>query len=893
VSQTKFEDQISRWLGRWVAAVDRRASAVCWASVLVTIGLATHAALSLGINSDNMSLLPDKLPSHDAYVEFKSLFLTLDAAILVVIDAKTPELARAAGEQMETALRAQSDHFTEVYMPGGGPFFEEHGLLYRSLDDLDRFAEQMARMQPVMAELERDPSMAQLAEIVQLSLEDMREKDSGADDWSMVLDRVSQATIDLRHDYGLRTSWEEILLRGSSIDVTTRRVLVAKPILEFGSVFGAGDAIDAIHRAAESHGLVPERGVQVRVTGNPALNYEEMIGLMWDIGTASLFCFALVAVIVFLAVRSFRLMVAVVATLLAGLLWTSSYAALAVGHLNLISISFAVLFIGLGVDFGIHLGMSYASHRRQAKDHETALADAISNVGGSLVLCGFTTAIGFFVFVPTDYRGIAELGVIATGGMVVIVFLFMTLFPALISSWLRVPAIAPNAGDVHFRFHWWGPFERHPGMVRGAAAIAFIGGLLLLPSARFDPNVINMRDDETVSVQAFNELLDEPGTAPWYINLVEPNLEAAQQAAAGVRKLEGVSRAITLADYVPDEQEDKLDVLEDIAMLLDVPSAGWGGGGGDGENDPAKTSSAEQIQAIRKLHDFFGEQWMNEKDTVLAKSITKLRGHLADFLARVEQEDDAEAALAGLEEILFAGLPGQIERLRRAVNTGPVTFDDLPDELVNRMRAADGRARVQIFPERHLGDLVEMKGFVRDVQAVEPGATSVVVNLVEFGDVTIRSFGQALLSAAVMIMLVLFAIWRDPLDVMLAMTPLLLSAVLTGAAMVVMDLPFDFSNVIVIPLLFGIGVDSGIHLVHRFKLGTAAKDGLLGTTTARAVFYSALTTTASFGSLAFSGHNGMSILGKMLTAGMLFTIICNLIVLPSLLALRPKPAVGH
>jgi hopanoid biosynthesis associated RND transporter like protein HpnN len=886
VSFTSLEDRFSPWLRRWVAAVDRRPRTVAWACVAITLALTTHAALYLGINSDNMSLLPNRLPSHEAYVEFKSLFLTLDSTILVVIDAETPELARTAAEEIEESLRSQTEHFTQVYIPGGGAFFEEHGLLYRSLDDLDRFAEQMARMQPVMAELERDPSIAQLAEIVQLALEDLREKEAGDDEWSMILDRVSNATVQMWDEHWLNTSWEEILLRGSSIDVTTRRVIIAKPILEFGSVFGAGDAIDAIHEAARQGGFVPERGVLVRVTGNPALNYEEMIGLMWDIGSASLFCFALVAGIVYLAVRSFRVMVAVLGTLIVGLLWTSSYAAAVVGHLNLISISFAVLYIGLGVDFGIHLGMSYASHRRQGRAHEEALDQAISNVGSSLVLCGITTAIGFFVFVPTDYRGIAELGLIATGGMLVIVFLFMTFFPALISGWLRIGAIDPDRAGVQFRFHWWGPFERHPTAVRWVAAASFVAALALLPQARFSPQVVAMRDDQTVSVQAFNDLLAEPGTAPWYINLVEPDLESAQEIAGRVSELESVSRVITLADYVPLEQDDKLDLLADISMMLDVP------GGGDSE--PAAQTTDEQIAAIRELHDFFGEPWMDGKDSLLADSIRALRGHLAEFLARVEQEENPEDALATLQEILFAGLPDQIERMRSAVNTGPVAFEDLPQELVNRMLAPDGRARVQIFPEQDLSELSEMKGFVRNVQQVAPGATSVVVNLVEFGDVTIASFTQALASAALVIAILLFAIWRDFIDVVLAMTPLVLSAALTGAAMVVMDLPFDFSNVIVIPLLLGIGVDSGIHLVHRFKARIPEDSGLLGTTTARAVFYSALTTTASFGSLAFSGHTGMSILGRMLTAGMIFTVVCNLIVLPALLSLRtrsePEPA---
>jgi predicted RND superfamily exporter protein len=277
------------------------------------------------------------------------------------------------------------------------------------------------------------------------------------------------------------------------------------------------------------------------------------------------------------------------------------------------------------------------------------------------------------------------------------------------------------------------------------------------------------------------------------------------------------------------------------------------------------------------------QDWHSEDGALLEASIEKLRTHLADFLSRIEREENAEEALADLEEVLFAGLPDQIARLRTAVNTGPIESDDLPTELSLRMLAPDGRARVQIFPSRDLSDLEAMKEFVAEVQAIAPGATSVVVNLIEFGDVTVSAFVQALLSAAVVIFALLFGIWRSLRDSALAMAPLLLAAALTGATMVLLDLPFDFSNVIVIPLLFGIGIDSGIHLVHRWKLQATSSDALLQTTTARAVFYSAVTTTASFGSLAFSSHNGMSILGTLLTVGMIFTVLCNLVVLPALL----------
>jgi hypothetical protein len=310
----------------------------------------------LGINSDNVRMLADTLPSKIAYTEFSKFFPNLDDALLIVVDGETPELARESADALEKKLAARSERFTDVYQPGGGAFFEKNGLLYRTPDELDQFADQMARMQPVLAELERDPSISSLARIIELGLAAVRQGDGGAADWSMILDRVGDATVTIFDEFPIAVSWEEVLLRGSSIDVSTRRVIVAHPILDFGNVLAAGASMRAIRETAEELGLSKAHGVTVRITGNPALNYEEMIGLAWDIGDASIFSFMVVCGVLYLAMRSWKLMVAAVSTLLIGLVFTAAFASATVVQLNILSLAFGVLFIGLGVDFAIHLG---------------------------------------------------------------------------------------------------------------------------------------------------------------------------------------------------------------------------------------------------------------------------------------------------------------------------------------------------------------------------------------------------------------------------------------------------------------------------------------------------------------------------------------------------------
>ena len=261
-----LKDRIDAFLASkaesWVNGVQPRAALVCWLSVGLTIVLGVYAALGLGINSDNVRMLADSLPSKIAYTEFSRFFPNLDDALLIVVDGENPELTRDATETLAASLAARTDDFTDVYIPGGGSYFERNGLLYRSVDELDQFADQMARLQPVLAQLERDPSISALAGIVRMGLDAVRASDTGdgADgQWSMILDRVGNATVTIFDEFPIAVSWEDVLLRGSSIDVSQRSVIIAHPILDFEDVLAARRPMEEIRRAARELSFTPER----------------------------------------------------------------------------------------------------------------------------------------------------------------------------------------------------------------------------------------------------------------------------------------------------------------------------------------------------------------------------------------------------------------------------------------------------------------------------------------------------------------------------------------------------------------------------------------------------------------------------------------------------------
>jgi len=867
--------RFQRGLLVWADGVARYARSIVWGILALSLIFAAYAALNLGVNADNMRLLDPNLPFQRAAAGFQENFTSLDNSLLIVIDARSGTQAQAAADQLVAALAERSDLFTGVFEPGAGGFFERHGLLYRSPDDLEDFADQMAGYQPILAELSRDPSLGNLSSMLRLGFAEGTTEGS-AEEFVGLFDRIGDASVEVFAEYPVAVSWQDLMMEGSAIDPGSRRVVIAEPILDFDAILAAAPAMDAIREIAEELGLVAERGITLRITGNPALSVEEMIGLFWDVGVSGLFSFMIVLVAIFLAFGSARLSLAAGATLVVGLIWTVAFAAATVGALNLISIAFAVLFIGLGVDFSIHLGMHLVAGLRSGASPGEALLHAGREVGSSLVLCTFSTAIGFYSFVPTDYLGVAELGLISGTGMFVILFQTATFFPALAALMVgdRGPELFARGARLQLRIP--AGLVARPGLVVLVAISLGLVSAFLAPRARFDSDVVEMRDPRTESVAAFKELLADPRTSPWYIDAVADNLADAEALASRFELLPEVSEAITVRAYVPEEQPEKLEILADTAMLFDVPRA-------DSDLSPPP-SLAEQIASIRELRDLLAESSVVQGDSTLAQSADRLRQMLEEFLARMGRDENPEAAVERFQELLLGSFPEQFERLQLALDPGEVRLETLPKGLRERMLAPNGKARVQVFPNGDLGEGDAREIFVDAIRQVQPDATGVAVNLIEFGRATARSLVEALSLALVLITFLLFLIWRRSLDTALVLLPLVLAGAMTGATMVLLDQAFNFANVIVLPLLLGIGVDSGVHLVHRAREAGPGKP-LLESITAQAVLWSALTTIVSFGSLALSAHRGIASLGLLLVIGLTITVLANLVLLPALVVL--------
>ena len=660
-------------------------------------------------------------------------------------------------------------------------------------------------------------------------------------------------------------SWRQALEDGDPA-VPSRQLVIAEARFDPNSLTVATPAIEAMRAHARAVGIDPAAGLRLSLTGEATLNQEELQSVHAGATVAAVLSTAAVTLLLVWGVRSVRLIVYTMIALAVGLMLTAGFAALAIGQLNLISVTFAVLFLGLGVDFGIHLVMRYREAFDAEGGHRRAVAVAINWVGGPTSLSALCAAFGFLAFTPTDYRGLAELGIISAAGMVIALLTSLILLPALLD-------LAPLSGRERplGRPRLLPEIQRHPRPVVAAAGLGALLSLMALPELTFDFNPLNLKDRHSELVRTYRALAADPATSPDVAEVLADNLDRADALAAELTALDEVERAVTLSDFVPAAQDEKLALIDDLAFYL----------GPILEPGAAKPlTDGERRLALERLSTSVAQ--------AAAAGPNPGAAQLARALARFARTvGPTESALAELERRLTGTLPDLLERLRQSLEAGPVTHATLPQSLRERWVNAAGQARILVRPTAPLTDNAALEEFARAVLAVAPHATGTPIIVMAGGAAVVGAFQKASWIALALIAVLLVLVLRRPRDILLVLAPLGLAVLLTAATMVLLGLSLNFANVIVLPLLLGLGASGAIHVVMRWRQ-EASSDRVAVTSTPRAVLFSALTTIASFGSLAVSPHPGLASMGLLLTIAILWSLVCTLVVLPDVLALVGK-----
>lgn len=844
-----------------------------WIVILYTIisVFSIHYTIqNLGINSNTAEMFDPDLEFRENQDHFNELFPLTKNNLVIVIEGDTPEITDISALELYREFKKDTLHFNNVYLPGAGDFFKQNQFLFLTTEELENLSARLSRSNVFLSLLAQNNSMRGLFSLLDLILEQGNEEQ--VVQLNNLFGQISTTINDRIENKNTSLSWQQAFGGTELTEQAGIRFIQVQPNLDYTRVIPAKESTESARLLTAK--FSDSEKVNVRITGKLAMGYEEMQSVTEGAITASLLALFFVTLILWIGLRSARLIGSSILTLLAGLFITLAFTAWAIGELNMISVAFAVLYIGLGIDYAIHFTLKYNESTHSNISMGNAFFNSIKGVGPALLLTCISTAIGFYAFLPTTFDGVSELGLIAGTGMFISFIVTFTLLPSLLNLFRHhkhdtsdVTLAAPFSETLS------GILNKRKNIIRSLGVIAAITSLAFIHAIEFDYDPMNLRDRQSESVSTLIDLIEEERLSPWNVEIIEETRSDVKENVASLKNIESAGQVLSVFNFIPENQDEKLDIIKQIdSRISRIPEI---------RKDSAAMDIQNQIESVSMLENSISDYTKTRPENLdqLGESVQILNSTLNELSA-----DERKNLIEYVEEGLLEHFPVMLSNLKKAASASPVSIDSLPHSLKSRWISTSGdEYRIQVSPAAGIEDPQSLRTFSNKVREIAPDATGELVTFIESGTIVVEAFTDALIYSLLAITALLLIYLRSFIYTIYILFPLILVALLTGAAMVIFDIKFNFANIIALPMLLGLGVDNAIHMVHRAKEGSIASKDLLKTTTSRAIFFSSLTTLFSFGNLMVSPHSGTASLGLVLLFGILFLIFSTLIVLPAFL----------
>ena len=829
---------------RWWWFVSKWNAQIVWVTVaMALLSLATFLKWG-SLNSDLGQLIrPDThLDWYQANERFKRDFPQFQQTALVVITGDNARIVQQTARDLSGVLRT-SGTFSSVFAPGVDPFIETHKLYFLSLDQLKEWKKGADYNYPSMLRLADEASLNNLA----LTIADFVTANPGLPlpiSLSSGLDMFEhESPGDFSAFYPLvdpdQTSFTELI--------------VVQGIQKLDQPLPNAEIVASLESLIAP--FVKAGKVEIALTGEVVLAHEEIGAALSGIEIAGLLSLILLLLILRLGLRSWPLITIIFVKLLLGTSLTLGLATMIVGSFNTLSMLFVVMFFGLGIDFSVHYVLRAMAEGRIDR---ASLSHAFRDTSPALALCTVTSAIAFLSFVPTSYRGLAELGLISACGMVIALLLTLLFIPSACLYWTqreqpRHPARSQQGAKTGF----WPTQVIAQGILIGAPLL-----LALSMAMNFNYSVLSMRDADSAAMRALVKLQEAGLGTDYSIQLLAGNTEEADRLRHLLEQKATVASVTTPGDWVPSEGEAKAGVLADLeTKYLDIEILA------PTQSDPSETQAANQM-----VKDYVSESLLGLDQDEAAPLV-----RLLSVIAHYEQLPSQRAAL---EQTFRARLEGELAKLLAMLGARPPSLETLPSTFRSRLISPHDEHLLTISPSIALTDRTRSDRFVADVRSVRAEAAGRTMVEWGIGQVVVDAFAQAIVTTLFIVLLLLFLYFRRLTPVLLVMVPIGLTMIYTLGIAQTMGLSLNMANILMIPLVIGLGVDTGIHLVHRYENPSTSR---ATEATHRAVIISGLTTSGTFFSLSFSPHGGAASIGLLLTLAISMLLIISLSVLPFLL----------
>ncbi|MDD2580588.1 MAG: MMPL family transporter [Desulfuromonadaceae bacterium] len=843
-------------------------------------------------------LMPRNAPFQVDYRAYRAEFGDQEE-IVAVIESDDAEKSTRAADALYVLLNRDKEQFRDVFYPGGLPFFRKNGLLFMPLDDIKNLRHTLTMAAPVLKDLSASPSVQTLFTSLTGQIDGYLKTGDPASLESLTfmlttLDKGFKA-------FDGKTSGLSMdsFLKGDGTDKPSmlenagkQQVITMLPVKQEGSFVASEKSIKAARRALDEILNKAEfKGTRGGLTGVPVLEYEEMATSQRDIGIATVLSLSLTVILLLFAFRGFLNVFAAMVSLIIGISLSFGFATLAVGHLNILSMVFAIMLIGLGIEYGIQVVLRYQEELKRGASGMEAIETGLSSNIRSIIMAAATVALAFATFAFTDFKGIAELGIIAAGGVFICAIVTFTVLPAMLvmlERFRRTPLTAPtlrnggNKTDLCERPFFRFIFARPKSVIAGMLLLSLI---CLYPTLtmRFDYNLMNLQAKGLESVEYAYKLMRSKENSGYFAVVTARDEAEARSLTERLERLPAVDHVVSKLTFVPEQQGEKLTELAALRRIMN-------------QVKPVPYEENLQVMALPKVFEDFRDRVEELKNALEARKAPEAKPTaiflitLDKFFKTLEAEKDKNALglLREFQGSMFAELPEKLRMMKESLEATPITETDVPPQLLQRFIGKSGKLLLQVAAKKEVFEREPLQEFVSQVKSISPKATGEPVMVYESLSVLRTAYLKAFIYAFIGIIVLLLINFRSIRYALLGTLPLATGMLLMVGGMRLVGISFNSANIIVLPLILGVGVDSAIYILNRYRQGNESPGQVVTRSAGIGVFLNALTILFSFGALMVAHHQGVFSIGAVMSLGMIASVAAFLIFLPALLSMWGK-----
>jgi uncharacterized protein len=869
-------------------------------SIKVILFALLTASLSIWVTVEKLSfknnrgdLVAKNFDYVESYEKYRQEFEDFDGIMLVVAD-EDPGKMKKFVDYFVAKLNLYSEDFSTVFHKVDTEYFKKKGLLYLEEDDLVNLKTKIESNENFLRKINTSPGLNNLLEsinaeisvgMVNSILTEFLGNEGGkvvkdeTDNLSLLISLEKQMLLYLQGNGSYISPWGSFLsddkksLRKEGYLVSEDEGLMFILIAPNESGKEAKSIHDSIGLLREliEEGRSQFPDIEVGLTGEDVIAADEMAITQIDIQNASQIALFGVALLFMVAYRGIVKPLLAVLSLVIALCWSIGWATLVVGHLNILTIVFTTILIGLGIDFGIHILERYKEERILGGDVLYALQKTVQGTGRGNFAGAVTTAMAFGGMIFTDFIGIVELGKISGGGIFFCMISMILVLPALISLEEKIRKPKYRQERFEQRDSWLEIFFTNYRLIIFVSVALFILSLFSLRAVVFDYNLLNLQAHGTEAVKYEMKVIQEAGRSTWSVAVLADSLDEAIKKHHALEKLSTVGNVDSIVSIFPENQKQKIEYIKELKPVLENLKA---------MGELSSVSQPSLVKTMRKIR--FKLQGKEEEGEVAeARKLAEL------FLDESAEQsvEIAEKRLNQFSEVLFVDYRDKVTDLKANVNASPVTIKEIPENLRKRYISKSGVYLISAYPNVDVWNIDQREKFLRQLRQVDSSVTGNAIHMFESTRLMRDGYIQGGVYAMVAIFIYILISFGNIRATLIILLPVIVGSMWTVGVMDLVGVSFNLANLVILPLIIGIGVVNGIHIVHRYREETDKSVNILSRSTGQGVIVSSLTTMIGFGSLMVADYQGIYSLGLVLTLGVGCCLMASITVLPSVLKL--------